>query len=115
MFPRAFRLRSNKEILTTYRKGEKIRRGNLTVFFLPQKDVKVTVIVDTKLSKRAVVRNLLKRQLRAILEQAGLPHGHLVVRAYPGLEKVQFPELKSTLLQCLSHPVIRSKKLSSPV
>ena len=114
MFPQALRLRTNKEILSTYRKGERIRRGNITLFFLPSPDTKVTVIVDTKLSKRAVVRNLLKRQIRAVLEVTDLPQGHLVVRAYPGLEKILFPELKATILQCLNHPSIRSRKSSSP-
>jgi len=112
VFPRANRLHTNKDILTVFRKGERIRRGFFTLYFLPQAELRATVIVDTKLSKRAVVRNQVKRHIRAILQEAMLPKGYFVARAYPGLEKLSFSELQTLITQCLNHPVIRSSARS---
>jgi len=54
---------------------------------------KVTVIVSTKVSKKATERNLLKRRIRAILKENGLPEGELVIRANPGSETLSYEEL----------------------
>ncbi len=110
MFPRASRLHTTQEILTVFRRGEKIRRGALTLYYLPHSETRVTVIVDTKLSKKAVVRNKLKRQLRTLLKQAELPQGHIIARGYAGLEKELYATLRLLLHQCLDHPRIRSQK-----
>jgi ribonuclease P protein component len=110
VFPRALRLRKNTQILSVFRRGERIRRGFLTVYFLPGTQPAATVIVDTKLSKKAVVRNKLKRQLRSILQKGELPTGSLVARAYPGLEKESFASLQQLVGQCLNHPTVRSRK-----
>jgi ribonuclease P protein component len=110
VFPRALRLRKNNQILSVFRRGEKIRRGFLTIYFMPAPQPLVTVIVDTKLSKKAVVRNKLKRQLRAILQSNQLPKGALVARGYAGLEKESFLSLQTLVNQCLNHPSIRSEK-----
>ena len=100
MFPRSLRLHRSKDILAVFLHGDKLRSGPITFFFLknPQSKLQCTVIVDKKISKKAVVRNLLKRHLRAILRHGPLPHGSLLVRCYPGAETLSFEELQ-TLVQ----------------
>lgn len=102
MFPRDQRLRTTTEILNVFRKGERCRQGAISVFLVRRPETKVTVIADKKVAKEAVVRNLVKRRLRAFLRQAELPKGHLCVRAYSGAEKYSSKELQQLLGQCLS-------------
>jgi ribonuclease P protein component len=63
-----------------------------------------TVIVDKKVSKLAIVRNLIKRRIRAILRQQGLPEGHLVVRAYQGAASLSHEQISKHLQVCLRAP-----------
>ena len=107
MFPIGQRLRRSNDILTVFRRGEVARVGGLTVYKLPRADQRVTVIVDKKVSKKAVTRNLLKRRLRAALRAQGLPKGWTIVRGYPGSEKTSYSELTQQLQRCLNHPRLR--------
>lgn len=64
--------------------------------------VKVGIVVSQKVSKRAVVRNRLKRQVRAIL--AGLipdfkPHLWVVINLRPGAEQCEYGEFLRELKQ----------------
>jgi ribonuclease P protein component len=61
----------------------------------------VTVIVDKKVSKLAVERNLVKRRLRAILAANSLPNGSTIVRGFSGVETMSYEQLSSSLQQCL--------------
>jgi ribonuclease P protein component len=62
---------------------------------------KIAVVVDTKISKKAVERNLVKRRIRAALREIGAPAGELIVRALKGAETLSYPELRDQLTQCL--------------
>lgn len=71
MLPQANRLRLDKDIKTLFAKGKgvfgvtcgiKYRHNNLPVS-------RFAVVVGTKVSKKAVVRNRLRRQIRAMLRQ----------------------------------------------
>lgn len=101
MFPRANRLHRSQDILAVFRTGERFRRGPVTLFYLPGSEVRVAVVTDKKVSKHAVVRNLLKRRLRACLQALALPAGSYVLRAYPGAETKSFAELQALVQQCL--------------
>lgn len=64
--------------------------------------VKVGIVVSQKVSKRAVVRNRLKRQVRAIL--AGFipdfkPHLWVVINLRPGAEQCEYGEFLRELKQ----------------
>ncbi len=109
MFPRAQRIRASRDILAVFRRGERARTGPVSLFYLPLLggETRVTVIADKKVSKKAVVRNQVKRQVRAILQQADLPPGLLIARCFSGSETLPFNELRSSVLRCLSHPKFR--------
>jgi ribonuclease P protein component len=61
------------------------------------------VIVSAQVSKKAVERNLLKRQTRAILKERGLLPGDLVVRFQKGATSLSYDELNKLLNKCLDH------------
>jgi len=103
MFPRDQRLRRSSDVVATLRKGRRFSYGPLTCHFQarPDKDGRITVVVDTKVSKKAVVRNLLKRRVRAILQTTTLPKGDLVIRAYAPALVLSHLDLQKYLEQCL--------------
>ena len=104
MFPRAQRVRSTKDIVQIFRKGQKASRGVVSCSFLKKPGTlsRVTVIVDTKVSKKAVVRNLVKRRARSILADQSLPVGDVIIRLYKGADLVSFILLTEQIKQCLS-------------
>lgn len=71
MFPSVNRLRNEKDIKTLFAKGRSVFDVTLGIRFaknnLPVS--RFTVVVGTKISKRAVVRNRLKRRIRGIVEK----------------------------------------------
>lgn len=69
MFQKSNRLRNNKEIQKTLRKGAGFRTPFFNVKFLKSDEkFKITVIVSKKISKLAVKRNRLKRIFRASIK-----------------------------------------------
>lgn len=71
MLPQTHRLRQEKDIQTLFAKGKSVfgifvhvrfRKNNLTVS-------RFAVVAGTKMSKKAVVRNRSKRQIRAIIQK----------------------------------------------
>jgi len=103
MFPRVQRLRRSSDVVAALRKGRRFSYGPITCHFQarPDREGRVTVVVDTKASKKAVVRNLLKRRARAILQTTPLPKGDLVVRVYAPALVLSHLDLQNCLQQCL--------------
>lgn len=103
MFSQVERLHTTQDILFCLRQGKRRSFDLVQCSYLPKADKlgRVTVIVDTKVSKKAVMRNLLKRRARAILRTIGLPHGDLVIRLRPGTDKLEFQELERQIKSCL--------------
>lgn len=71
MFPSVNRLRNEKDIKTLFAKGRSVFDLTLGIRFSPNNlpVTRFTVVVGTKISKRAVVRNRLKRRIRGIVER----------------------------------------------
>ena len=71
MFPAQNRLRNEKDIKTLFAKGRSVFDLTIGMRFaknrLPLS--RFTVVVGTKVSKRAVVRNRIKRRIRGIIEK----------------------------------------------
>ena len=104
MFPRDQRIRTSRDILQVLRRGDRRSNGAIACSFLskPGTITRIGVIVDSKVSKRAVVRNLVKRRVRAILQQrASLPVGDIIIRAYKGAETLEFSRISEHIEQCL--------------
>ena len=71
MLPKARRLHKEKDIKTLFARGKSVFGLLVGVKYLKREDGPSTfaVIVGTKVSKKAVVRNRLRRQVRAIVEK----------------------------------------------
>ncbi len=71
MFPKENRLKSEKDIQTLFASGKSV--FGIFVGIKTKKNTldysRFTVVVGTKVSKKAVVRNRLKRQVRAIVHE----------------------------------------------
>lgn len=113
------RLRASKDIQLTLLKGKAARESFLTLTW--QRNTlerpRVACIVARKVSKRAVVRNKVKRRLRALVRDLVLPNLarrdlDIVITTYPGAEALTFQSLKNLL----EHTLLKSGiyKLPAP-
>lgn len=103
MFSKDRRIHTTKDIIQVLRRGIRLNSGTLSYSFIrkPGNLSRIAVIVDKKVSKKAVLRNLLKRRTRSLLRSFTLPAGDSVIRLYPGTEETSFEELGKALEQCL--------------
>jgi len=99
MLPKNSRLKKTKEIRNVLRNGRSFKER-----FLILKTVKggpesrFGFVVPLNVSKKAVVRNRIKRRLRAIVAQEQLRKGRdNLLMALPGAEKETFSDLKQSL------------------
>ena len=66
MFSNEYRLRANKTIAQVFNRGKYIHGKHLLIKYLPNRkeNCRIAISVSTKLFKRAVDRNLIKRKIR---------------------------------------------------
>lgn len=106
MLPPAHRLRKESDIKRLFAKGKGVFDELCSIKFLKTslQDTRIAVVVGTKVSKKAVVRNRLKRQVRAIIAQElcrlvpGFDVAMLVRKESVG---VDFPDLKAHVVRVL--------------
>ncbi|MBU6389880.1 ribonuclease P protein component [Patescibacteria group bacterium] len=103
MFPKEQRIHKSQDIIWVLRRGVRRSTGVIACSFLkkPATLRRVAVIVSTEVSKKAVIRNLLKRRVRSLLRQTPFPGGDLVVRLRKGAAICTFEQLDTQLHQCL--------------
>lgn len=106
MLPKRNRLRKKKDFEKVFKKGRKIYSNEF--LFLRALDAhslgerRFGIVVGKTVSKKAVVRNKLKRRMRHIIKDTiknGGNGGDIIVIAATGLEKKNFEELKMILLK----------------
>ncbi len=111
MLPKANRLRKNKDFIKVYEQGIRRNGADLVLRALgsPEekrktevlksaKPVRVGISIGKKVSKQAVVRNRLKRQIRAAMLQ-------LLPRIEPGWDLAIV--VKTTALRCNYHQILQ--------
>lgn len=98
------RLKKEKEIERVLKKKGSIK-SNLFVFKKSENflgETRFCFIVSEKISKKATVRNKIKRRMREIVRES-LPKikkgFDIVIIALPGIEKKEFKEIKEDLLR----------------
>ena len=71
MFPSKNRLKNDKDIKTLFARGKSVFDVAVGMKFCKNQSAfsRFTVVVGTKVSKKAVIRNKIKRQIRAIVEK----------------------------------------------
>ncbi len=124
---RANRLKHRNDFKRVYQRGRRRKSKNLTLLALrrnraPGKDLKsfskglnnsevgvasptqIGISISQKVSKRAVVRNRIKRQIRAVMRflLPGFPHGwNLVIVVHPSAVQCDYLEFLRELEQLL--------------
>jgi ribonuclease P protein component len=114
-FPKERRLRSTFEFQKVREKSNKLFSKSLLIYYLDNNLTypRLGVIVSKKVSKKAVVRNRIKRQIREIfrLNQNKISPIDLVVIAKQSAEESNYQQIESNLMKALSY----AKKLSQEV
>jgi ribonuclease P protein component len=106
MLPLNNRLRKNKDIDSVYKNGRLFSGNNLKIKIFKNQLAtnRFTVVVSSKVSKKAVIRNKIKRYLREILrtENINFQSGNdLILTALPIATKTSSHNLKTELLELL--------------
>ena len=105
MLPKKNRLKKRKEFAYIYKNGKKFNSKNLSLILTQSKltDTKIGFSVSNKVGK-AVVRNKIKRQLRAIvrkqLKQMRI-HQNFVIIAHPTIVECDFSKIEAEVLYLL--------------
>lgn len=106
MLPQKNCLKKKKDFEKVFKKGERFKEGFLSLIALRNKSTesRFGFIVSRKLSKKATLRNKIKRRLRALAE-ANIPKinpkADLILIANSGLEKKDFWEIEEILKEIL--------------
>lgn len=99
MFPLENRLKNDKDIKTLFARGKSVFDISIGLKFCKNKlnNSRFTVVVGTKVSKKAVIRNKIKRRIRAIIEEK-LPFitggFDVMILVKKEVIKQKYPELK---------------------
>jgi ribonuclease P protein component len=107
MYSRTHRLAAERDIVEVVRKGRQFAAGELAVRVVYRQVAgwRVAVTVGTKISKRAVVRNRLRRRIREVLRKM-MPvmtgGGDMVVVTRPGADKLEYEGVRARLVHALS-------------
>lgn len=115
MLAKANSLKKKKNFERVFKKGKAVKEDFLLLKFVDNglaKD-RFAIIVSQKISKKATVRNKLKRRIRAIISQK-LPKikkgFDLIFVARPGLESQDFWEIEKTIDKILTKAKIINQK-----
>ncbi len=106
MLPRASRLTARRDFDAAYRRGRALRGRILTlrVVVRPSGPSRFGFVVGTRVSKRATVRNRIKRQLRHLVRDrlSGVPaHLDVVITYHGGADST--PETLTTAITNALH------------
>ncbi|MBC7196929.1 MAG: ribonuclease P protein component [Deferribacterales bacterium] len=105
-FKKAEKLRKNSEFLKVYRQGKKHYGRYLLIYVVFKSEYlrKAGFVVSKKVSKKAVIRNRLKRQLREIyrINKHILPENvSIITIAKPDILKADYNEIREDYLELL--------------
>ncbi|OBQ38697.1 MAG: ribonuclease P protein component [Anabaena sp. CRKS33] len=104
--PKAYRLKSRQDFQAVFREGIRRHSSHFTLRALkPSLDTappatKIGIAISTKVSKRAVVRNKIKRQITAALYQ-------LLPKLVPGWRLVLIVKPTTAESECQTHKFLR--------
>ncbi len=104
MLPKENRLKRNKDFEQVFKKGRGLRKDFLFLKVLEKEDgeSKFGFVVSQKISKKAVLRNKVKRKLREIVRKRikKIKKGvDGVLVALPGIEEKSFRELEGAIVE----------------
>ncbi|MCX6738225.1 MAG: ribonuclease P protein component [Candidatus Parcubacteria bacterium] len=121
MLPKIHRLRKKKDFERVYKKGKGFRQGFLFLKSLnnDSKISRIGIVVSKKVALRAVVRNLIKRRIRAATKDLISdiePGQDIVISALTGINKTtDFKKIKETVNDLLLKSGIINKKTNERI
>lgn len=107
MLPRPLRLSAQRDFTRIFRRGVSLSTPFFTVRALvsPLKNPRIGVVVSNKISKKATVRNHIKRHLRASAyeERQRIPVAiDIVLIAKPAIIDSKFADIKAQIIKSFS-------------
>ncbi len=110
MLARVWRLNSPSHFSFVYRRGHKLNSPGVFVWVVKTpmsvQHTKIAVVVSKQVNKKAVVRNLYKRQILAVISQIlptiPIKNYLFVLSVKPDISKLTTKELKISLLTVFS-------------
>ena len=111
MFARAQRL-SRADFPTLYKRGRRASTQGLSLVYTPAPEFKAAVVVGKKVAKSAGARNRLKRRWRALLREAHIGRGYIIVTAAPAAAAYSYAALREALTAALRQARIGSGSAS---
>ena len=116
MLPKKYRLTARGDFLGVFRGNLRARSGPFMLMCrnndLPY--AKFGFVVSLAVSKKAVVRNKLRRQLHEIIRSlfSSLAPGYdCVIRAYPGAAELKFGEIEKYIQETMRNVKILARSL----
>ena len=115
MLPRPLRLSAQRDFARVFRKGMSVSTPYFFVRFLPSSlaNPRVGVVVSNKISKKATIRNRIKRRLRAASyeerERIATPTD-IVIISKPSIVTASYEEIHSQIVRAFSHPNTQPSK-----
>lgn len=105
MFAKKNRLAKTNDIRLVYARGRAFFSPSFTLKFIRKMEggSRFTVVVSTKVSKKATVRNAVKRHLREVFKTHlhALKVGDYILTVKPGAVKMQLLSLRAELEQLI--------------
>ena len=107
MLPKINRIKKKKDFDVIFKKGKSFKTSLLVLKIMKNHlaENRFGFVVSTKVSKNAVVRNKIRRRLSEITKDKIIPRNgavDVVLIAYPGIDKKDFLEIKSSLEKILN-------------
>ena len=115
MLPRPLRLSNQRDFARVFRKGISVSTPYFFVRLLPSSlgNSRIGVVVSNKISKKATVRNLIKRRLRASSyeerEHIAIPTDIAII-AKPSIVTASYEQIHSQIVRAFSHPNLSPSK-----
>ena len=104
MLPKVNRLQKQKDIEKVLKKGKSIKEESLILKTVENNlnEIRFGFLVSKKVSKKANIRNKIKRRLRELimmkLKKLKTGTDNLII-VLPGLEKKDFPEIEEIIIK----------------
>ncbi|MDI6752157.1 MAG: ribonuclease P protein component [bacterium] len=97
---KSYTLRKKREFEELFKNGKRVASRFFATFFLAKEEKRIGIIVSKKVSKKAVIRNRVRRRIREIyrLNKEDMPQGWIMVIARKEITEADFPNLKRAFL-----------------
>jgi len=100
MLKKENRLKKQKEFDEIFKKGKGLKEESLflKIFKNNTEHTRIGIIVSKKVSKKAVERNKIKRQIKEIIKSNNFKKGfQMIIIAYPNIKEKSFEEINKQL------------------